>query len=185
MKQRRHIALSYGLGALAILIVIAVLAIAVAFQINKSPATTKPTGSLLSFDTTPLWVQGPTGKKSMTLFHDSHACFILVNYKTGHVDAAAQIRETQKGWQDDKYSVTPRSPKTLDIQTGTGKRDYKLYQFVVAAPPASDKMKVASGQEFGFVQLKKGHLRIEGYCDTADQLSVTIPALQAIEFNEK
>jgi hypothetical protein len=40
------------------------------------------------------------------------------------------------------------------------------------------------GQEFGYLQLPHGYLEIWGYCDTAEQLPATIPALKAIKFDE-
>ena len=40
------------------------------------------------------------------------------------------------------------------------------------------------GFELGYLQLSGSYIKIEGHCDTADELPSTLPALQAIKFDE-
>lgn len=183
MKHLHNTALTYGLGALTTLVIIAVIVIAAVFDMNRTSPIASTSRSMFTFTEAPLWAQGPTGRKSMTLFHDSHACFILINYKPGHVSVADNLRKVHKNLVHDGYTVTTGSIKTLAIQTSAGKRSFKLHQLSVSANSGSQKMKVAGGQELGFIQLHKGYIKIEGYCDSAAQLPATIPALQAIQFH--
>ncbi len=118
----------------------------------------------------------------MALFHTIRdSCFTSVQHKTGTVDAAAELQKTAASLTSQGYTVTPGSTQTLTIQTNTGPRQYELQQSSVMTPAGANKL--LGGQEFGYLQLSNGYLKIMGYCETADELPATIPALQAIKFD--
>jgi len=139
--------------------------------------------SKFSFSGANGWRQGATNETSMALFDDNSrmACFTSVEYKSGTVDALAEIKkaEATASERGNGYTVTPISAQTLTIQTPDGKKQYELYQSAVTTPTGGDKLK--GGQEFGYLQLSDGYVKVIGYCDTPEQLSSTVPALQAIE----
>jgi hypothetical protein len=75
------------------------------------------------------------------------------------------------------------------MQTTAGPQHYQLHQYVVSgggggAAQQIEGSQVEGGEEFGYLQLSSGYLKIEGYCNAADELATTIPALQAYEFKE-
>lgn len=43
-----------------------------------------------------------------------------------------------------------------------------------------ESVEVYSGQQLAYHQLGEGHLKIIGNCETPEQLTMTIPALEAI-----
>ncbi len=188
-QEHNHFRLNrYTSGILVFLFVATVSAI-VAIQPNRTdtkPAITPAVGaaapSQFSFSGTPNWWQGATSKSDMALFHTIRdSCFTSVQHKTGTVDAAAELQKTAASLTSQGYTVTPGSTQTLTIQTNTGPRQYELQQSSVMTPAGANKL--LGGQEFGYLQLSNGYLKIMGYCETADELPATIPALQAIKFD--
>jgi len=118
----------------------------------------------------------------MALFHTIRdSCFTSVQHKTGTVDAVAEVQKGRASLIASGYTVTPGATQTLTIQTSTGPKQYELYQSSVTTPVGAST--VLGGQEFGYLQLSNGYIKIMGYCETAKELPATIPALQAIKFD--
>jgi hypothetical protein len=160
----------------------------VIFRANSSAANAPanpPVGaavpSQFSFTGAADWWQGATNKTSMALFH-KYDCFTSVEHKTGTVDVASELQKMQDMLSSDGYTVAPGSTQTLTLQTTAGPKQYELHQSSVTTP--ADANKVKGGQEFGYIQLSAGYIKVMGYCDTADQLPATLPALQGIKFNQ-
>lgn len=152
---------------------------------NETEAQTKGSGKpLFSFQGAPGWWRGATNETSMAVFDDNNAqdCFISAEYATGTVDAATEMSKISDNLTNEGYVVIPASTQTLDLQTSSKQPlRYELQQSSVVTPPGSEKLK--GGQEFGYIQLKDGYIKIMGYCDEPDQLPNTIPALKAIKFD--
>lgn len=129
------------------------------------------------------WWQGATNHTSMAVFHRTDGCFVSGEYKSGTVNAVAEIQKSNATLSSQGYTILPIATKTLMIQTSDGPQKYDLEQFSVASPSGGSK--VMGGQEFGYLQLSDGYLYIMGYCDTPEQLPATIPALNAMTFNSE
>jgi len=188
-QEHNHFRLNrYTSGILVFLFVATVSAI-VAIQPSRTdtkPAITPAVGaaapSQFSFSGTPNWWQGATSKSDMALFHTIRdSCFISVQHKTGTVDAAAELQKSSASLTSQGYTLTPGSTQTLTLQTNTGPKQYELQQSSVTTPVGASK--VLGGKELGYLQLSNGYIMIMGNCETAEQLSATIPALQAIKFD--
>ncbi len=143
---------------------------------------------LFSFDANkaPGWWQGATNRTSMAVFDkdQTHACFVSAEYKKGTVDVDTEINKinadlTQSG---NGYTVTPLGSQTLELSINSTPQQYELKQSSVTTPEGAEKVK--GGQEFGFVQLSKGYIKVMGYCDTPEQLPGTLASLQAIRFDD-
>ena len=154
---------------------------------DTAPAVKPPVGaavkSLFSFTGTPSWWQGATSKTDIALFHTADdGCFVSVQYKTDTIAAnEAKLQKSQAQLTSNGYTTTPGATLTLTMQTNTGPQSYKLLQSAVATPSGANT--VLGGQEFGYLQLAKGYVYIEGHCNTSAELPSTIPALQAVQFN--
>ena len=178
----------YTVGILVFLVVTATCAVVV-MRHNRTdagpavkPAVGAAVPSQFSFSGTPNWRQGPTNKTSMALFHNIRdSCFTSTEHYAGTVDAAAELQKAEASLTSRGYTVTPGSTRTLTIQTNTGPQQYELKQSSVITPSSASKL--MGGQEFGYLQLTNGYLKIYGYCETAEQLAATIPALQAVKFD--
>lgn len=197
MKQKHNLNIvnRYTVSTLAVLI--AVLTAYAALTVK--PGTTKATPSSKTTSQLPQktpgnpqflfnaadaagWRQGPTDKISMALFQDGYNCFASVQYKPGTVGVAAEHEKKQASDTDLGLTSTLIATLTATLQTGEGQKQYQLHQYSVSGTAGGQKVK--GGQEFGYLQLPNGYIEIEGHCDTADQLPATIPALQAIEFDD-
>jgi hypothetical protein len=184
IKSKRSLVIS--------IVAVAVLAVATTVAMtsrNKTdaaasvkPAVGAAVTSQFAFTGSTGWWQGATNKTSMAVFQDTHSCFVSAEHKTGTVDAVAKLQKIQSSLASQGYMVTPGNIQTLILQTAAGQQRYELHQSTVTTPKGSNK--VEGGQEFGYVQLSDGYIKIMGYCDTADELPATIPVLRAIKFNE-
>lgn len=179
MKQKNKFKVINKYTTSALVVLFVATAGAVVFLLHNTTNAAPPT---FSFTGVANWRQGPTNQASMVLFHKSHDCFTSVSYKTGSVDADNEVQKTSTSLARDGYTVTSMGSKTLSLQTTNGKQSYKLRQLSVTGQGSAGKLKAA--QEFGYIQLSNGYVTIEGYCDSTDQLPATIPALQAIKFNQ-
>jgi hypothetical protein len=190
MKQKHnHFSLKrYTVGTLAILIVAVAACSAVVIEHNPTEAAPSVKSaaaavkSRFSFTGTSGWWQGATNKTSMALFHNAEDCFTSVEYKKGTVDAPAELQKTQTLLTGEGYMVTPGSIQTLALQTSAGsKQQYQLHQYTVTGTGGAGR--VEGGQEYGYLQLPNGYVKIEGNCDISEELAATIPALQAVKFD--
>lgn len=159
------------------------------WKIIRFDACQQPTGTVSAETGAPSflfkgasdWSIGPRNNTSLALFYEPGSCFASIEYKLGKVDAAAEIQKTLDALAGAGYAVTPISVQTLATKTSTGSQDYELHQYAVTG--SSDSGKLYGGQEFGYFQIGNGHIKIQGYCESTDALSATIPALQAIELD--
>jgi hypothetical protein len=150
---------------------------------QKTPGT-----PMFSFDVAKAsdWRQGPTDKVSMALFGEARAdktsaCFTSVQYKTGTVDADAELQKQQRDYNVTGGSMALLGSVTSTLQTVGGEKSYDLRQYAVES---SDDLKVMGGLEIGYLQLGNGYIKVDGHCEAAEELNSTIPALKAIRFTE-
>lgn len=180
MKQKKKPRFINKFAASALVVLTVAAACAAVFLTHSN--TSSAASAIFSFTGASNWKQGPTNQASMVLFHNTHDCFTSVDYRTGSVDANNEIQKVQKSLAQSGYTVTPGGVETLALQTQNGQQPYRLQQLSVTGKGNDGKLK--AGQAFGFVQLSGGYVKIEAYCDTPGQLPATIPALQAIKFNQ-
>lgn len=186
-QKNKHTMINrYTLGISAILIGAVVTYGVLSFKNSTTEAaspksdTTQSTESYFSFTGTDGWRQGPTNKTSMALFH-GHDCFVAVEYKDGTVDVTAEIDRIQAGLVKMGYTSLAGAVLTVPSQSSEGHQQYRLHQYSVAGSGSTGQIK--GGQEFGYLQFQDGYVEVEGYCDTADQLPTTLPALKAVKFD--
>ncbi|MEO6761606.1 MAG: hypothetical protein ABI220_04505 [Candidatus Saccharimonadales bacterium] len=196
MKQKlvHKIINCYTLSGLAILVIAAVLFTvftmkhsttnaALTPKTNSQLAQKTPGNPQFSFDSTGVtgWKQGPRDKISMALFYHPTDCFISVEHKSGTVDVAAALSKLETGWTGSGNAASEVGTPKVTLQTNSGQQQYDLHQYSITGPEGASKL--YSGEEFGYIQLDNGYIKIEGYCKPGDQLPATIPALEAIKFN--
>jgi hypothetical protein len=195
IKQKKHPKQkSILITMLSILVIVASFGVLLVLHHNSPVIADKkvaaiPTQSMFSFAGATDWRMGPRNGTSMALFGKRDAdgmspCFTSVLYTPGSIDIATKLEQTESlamGTGDGSTTTTPLGTQTLTMQTTEGKRQYSLDQFKVASPPGQDHL--MEGQEFGYLQLTNGYIKITGNCETADGLTTTIPALQAITFD--
>lgn len=188
MKQKHnHLLNRYTVSSLAFVAVLAITALSISIlrhnQTEAAPPSKSTTAAVSQFSFTGAtdWWQGATNKTSMALFHNTDGCFVSAQYKTGNVDIAAELHKLQISQAGDGGTSTPGAVLTVALQTSSGSQQYRLHQYSLS--PANGE-KLMEGLELGYLQLPNGYVQIEGHCDTPDQLSATIPALRAIEFDE-
>lgn len=195
MKQKQY-RTSTRVGLISIIIFVALGAalygIANRNHTDASSSSEEPTGQedlatsaqpQFSFNASdaPGWRKGPADTTSLALFHDDPSCFVSIAHKTGVIDEAAELQSTLKNLTADKYAVKPVDPVSTMVQTPSGPKQYKLYQYSVAGEGSGGKL--YGGQAFGYVSLSDSYLTIQGYCDAADQLPTILPALQTVIFD--
>lgn len=128
------------------------------------------------------WRKGPSNATSLAIFHNgTDGCFASMEYRPGTINAEAALQATQASLASSGYTSQPSAILNVTLQTGAGLQQYQLHQYTVSGTGSSGQ--TMGGQEFGYVQLSDGYLKIESYCNTPDQLPATIPALQAMSFN--
>jgi hypothetical protein len=128
------------------------------------------------------WRQGATNETSMTLSSNNRTCFTSIQHKIGMVDVTAILQKTQAKLAISGYTSAQLATPTVAIQTNLGTQQYKLHQYSVTSQPGTTR--VQAGQEFGYILFANGYLEVQGYCNTANELATTLPALQAIKFDE-
>ena len=185
--QQKHNRLKLGRYALALVLLILVAATSVVLlhrRTDASPAVKPAVGaavpSVFSFAGTSGWWQGATNKTSMALFHNSDGCFTSVQYSTGTVDATAELQKFSVSQAGYGGSSTPGAVLPVALQTNTGSQQYQLHQYTLTGASGE---KLMTGLELGYLQLTGGYVKVEGHCDTPDQLPATIPALRSVKFD--
>lgn len=133
----------------------------------------------------PIWIAtlgsptSPMFGKSLTLSKSDHSCGVSILHKTGKLDINAELQRQQ---HLATYTMTPTKVQTLTMNTATGPRKYKLHLYTDTHTEAL--LSKVGGEEHGYIPLDSGYLEISGTCKKANQLSSTIPALQAVKFNK-
>lgn len=145
----------------------------------KADAPASKSKSPFSFTGAPGWRKGPSNSTSLALFHDN-GCFVSAEYKAGTVDKDAELEKTHSSLTEMGYTDTLTASPTVSIQIGEEERRYQLNQFTVTGEGSAGE--IQRGQEFGYIQLTDGHVKVSGYCNTSNQLPHTVPALKAMNF---
>jgi len=172
----------------ALLVVIGIAGVTL-FRANSYAAienktTEQESKSLFSFTGATDWRQGPSNETSMALFgkaraNSTSACFVSAEYKPGIVDIAAALQEQQDFFKVTGGTMTQIATVTNTLQTSDGEKQYELRQYTVDG----GNEKVMGGLELGYLQLKDGYIKLDGHCETVEELVTTIPALQAYKLN--
>lgn len=196
MKHKHYQFKLHHLLAIAtiIAIVVAIFAASVVYRDRATASTSSESAtntlshSPFSFDAqkAPGWWQGATNETSMAIFDEDEVskCFVSAEYIKGIVNADVEIQKinTQLTESGNGYIITPLASQTLELQTDAKPLPYELRQSSVSTPQGAEKVK--GGQEFGFIQLSNGYVKIMGYCDNPEQLASTLASLQAIKLDE-
>jgi len=108
-------------------------------------------------------------------------CFITYSYKNGPIDVAAEIKNIEifSVNKSEGLILSKLGEKSVTMKTSEGSKDYQINQYEFAGPGSSS---MAKGAQFAYIPLKDGHVEIRGYCETAEQLADTMPALLAVGF---
>lgn len=177
----------YTASILALLVVAPGAAIAMARHTRADAAQpTKPAmgaavPSQFTFIGATSWWQGATRPTDMALFHRSpDGCFTSVQHHTGSVDVTAELQKLAASQAGNGGTSTAGAVTPLNLQTNAGAQSYDLHQYSLTP---GDGNKIMEGLELGYLQLRDSYVKIEGHCNTPDQLPATIPALQAITFD--
>lgn len=142
---------------------------------------------MFSFGGAEGWHKGPTTATSMALFSPSdHSgispCLLTAEYYVGKVNSDDLQAQNLQTLQSNNKVVAKIADVSTSIQTSEGTKNFTFHRYNVAKP-AGQESPVMGGNELGFVQLKKGYLKLSGRCDTTDQLPSTLPALAALKFD--
>ncbi len=195
-KNNRRIFNRYTTGLFALVIIAAAAAIfitkhnAVDAAPTAKPAAPKAVVSEFTFTGATDWYQGPTRKGDMALFHKiQDSCFVSIQHITGTTIAADQAKKHKfdATLAAEGHIVTQIGTQNMTIKTNTGIKQYQLQQTSVSNPAdASSSAKLDGGTEEGYLPLPNNDfIYVEGNCETASELTATIPALQAITFDAK
>ncbi len=147
----------------------------------QKKATVKAAQSQFSFNGTTGWHKGPTNETSMALFRNDGECFTSIEQKSGTINIAAKIQKQQSMMTSSGNTMTAGATPETFIQIPTGPQKYELHEFSLTSGDKSHPL--MGGLGLGYVQLADGYLKIQSHCNTVDELSTTIPALQAYTFH--
>jgi hypothetical protein len=180
--------LTLKISSLAVAVVAVAMVGITTMKHNRTDAATpvKPAvGAAVpsNFSTTGVqgWWQGATRKNDMALFQNNHDCFTSVQYYTGTIDAVAELQKLSVSQAGTGGSSTPGAVVPLTLQMNSGNKQYDLHQYSLTSADSSHP--VMGGLELGYVQLSGGYVKVEGHCNTPDQLSATFPALQSVKYD--
>ncbi len=177
--------------SLAAAIVIIAGVAAVLIYGNKTPSksevkneSTQPT-PMFSFTGANDWRQGPSNETSMALFgkardDQTSACFTSIQYRTGTIDIAAELKEQQDSMAAMGTPLTQIAATPVTLKTTKGDKEYDYHQYNMATNSTEDIMR---GLGLGYVQLDEGYVQIDGHCNTAEELASTVPAIEAYKLN--
>lgn len=108
--------------------------------------------------------------------HDD-GCFINYAYYDYQLD---DLSSAYKNYEDRKTKwgeLKQIDSLEQSIMTHEGTVPYELRQYDYTINTEED---ILSGYQIGFAAMANGHLRIEGVCETADDLALTLPVLAAV-----
>ncbi len=128
----------------------------------------------------------------MALFHKiKDSCFVSIQHITGTTIAAHQAKTHKFDGMllGDGHTVTEIGTQNMTIKTDTGIKQYQLRQTDVTSPAgatADSGALVDGGVEEGYLVLSNNDfIYVEGDCEKSNELPATLPALQAMTYNEK
>jgi hypothetical protein len=187
-KQNRSKLNRYTLSGLALLVIILATAGVIVIGRNhteaasaKKTSVTPNVVSQFTFGGVKGWTQGPKNNTSMAVFYTASDCFVSMQRNTGTLVGDNELEATISTLTTNGYSVTPTATQAATLQTNTGNLQYQLHQYSVTGNGGGGQS--YGGQEYAFIPLSSGYLKVEGFCTTPTQLSVTTAALQAYSFD--
>lgn len=171
----------------ALLILVPIIIVSVIWIIVRvntpAPAQTESPQEKSRFAFTGLagWRQGPSNETSMVLFSPASAngtsvCFTSAEFIIGMVDIPTDVQKNKDLMASSGLGVAAIGAPTLTLSTNEGSKQYQLHQFHITSPTPGQVM---GGNAIGYVQLSDGFIKIVANCNTAEQLPMTIPALEA------
>jgi hypothetical protein len=138
-------------------------------------ASAAPTSKKLA-DTTRFIAQGTAEKPTGD-------CFVQYSYWANNSKDPEQVISELVANSDSttvsSFSLQPTNTVNLKMNTSSGDVSFRLHQYNVVG---SDASQMSDGEEFGAFKAGTGYIDIRGYCKTADQLSITLPVLAAVNF---
>lgn len=126
--------------------------------------------SLLLFD------RDPTKQGDTTAMQ---SCHVSASLEVGFVDTLqklAEVTASQGG-----HTSTPLGMRAASLQMMSGVKTYELYLYNMTDQGGSP---IKAGNAFGYVQAGDYYIELQAVCDTPEQLESTLPALQAIRFDD-
>ena len=126
--------------------------------------------SLLLFD------RDPTKQNDATTMQSCHVSAAL---KVGLVDVLQKLTEVAAN--QDGHTSTPLGSRAVSLQMMSGVKTYELYLYNMTDNSGSS---IKAGNAFGYVQAGDYYIELQAVCDTKEQLESTLPALQAIRFDD-
>jgi hypothetical protein len=185
--QQKHFTLNpYTVSTLILLVALIATAGVLMAKHNSTdaPPVVKPSAAAIkskfSFAGSTGWWQGATNNTSMALFRD-HECFASIQYKPDTIDASSALKKTQADLVAGGYMSTPGTTVVASLKFEEGQQQYQLHQYTVTGTGNGGQL--YGGQEFGYLPLASGHIEVQAYCNTPDELPMTVSALQAIKFD--
>ena len=188
-KNTKNRKLKYSISFIALAVIAGISALVFMQANSPSPKTipqeVKP---MFSFIGVTDWRQGPTNETSMALFgkereDKTSACFTSIEYHRGTVDIQSEVQKMIKNSNGLGNTIAEISTQPLSLNTMNGNQAYELHQY--QATGSSSSTKPMGGVEVGYLQLDDGYVKVNGNCETYDELQTTIPALQAYKLERK
>lgn len=109
-------------------------------------------------------------------------CFVSVAYTPGNsLDPEVMVAERiKRDTNFDGVSAREVGVREAKMMTSSGVKNYRIHLFDI--DQAGDEYK--RGNAFGYLSLEGGYVEVQSVCQEASQLGETLPALQAIQFND-
>lgn len=106
-------------------------------------------------------------------------CFVLFSYYTYQLDDVAgayKAYENKKTELADDATLKPLETSEHALVTHEGDVSFELRQYDLIMPGID----ILSGYSVGFANTDNGHIRVEGVCQAADDLPLTLPVISAV-----
>ena len=152
----------------------------------------KPSFSFNSSTTTGWWTSGGSSEDDgafVSIHHGegemkpaSDGCFLMYEYKNQPLTNAEQAYTDYEHGKSgttmgDEVILTTKGTSQQQISTADGISSYELRQYSLDGPSLEKTM---HGYMIGFAALPGGQIRIEGVCNTSDDLVGAIDVLPAV-----
>ena len=185
-----------GIGLLVLLLVSGVGTYFILTNHRAAAESQRP--PLFSFDvpTAPGWYLAKLdtstreGRRSLLLFDSdptergdttvTQSCHVSASLEVGFVDTLQKLSEVTAS--SNRHTSTPLGTRAASLQMVTGVKTYELHLYDMTVPEGASPIK--AGNAFGYVQAGDYYIELQAVCDTPEQLESTLPALQAIRFDD-
>jgi hypothetical protein len=105
--------------------------------------------------------------------------FSYYDFPVQSVEAAYAERETtMSSWGG---SFEPLQSQENSIITPEGTKQYELRGYHTKTASSE---KYLSGTQFGFIALNNGHIKIQGTCNTPEDLTLTLPIIAVVQLQK-